>query len=96
MSSCNYRVLNDIYNTIEEQLTTISEKIENLELVLDVAELDVDLDNLEKQLLISNKLKLLELVGVDVMTEEEQLAAYAAIKSDLFDIEATADGMEED
>lgn len=84
MASCNYRVLNDIYNTIEQELTTISEKIEGLELNIDINELDIDLDNLETQLTISNKLKLLELVGTDVMTEDDQKAAYNEIKHTLF------------
>ena len=78
MTSCNYRVLNDIYNTIEEELTAISEKIENLELNIDIAEIDVDLDNIERQLTLNNKLRLLELVGVDVMSEEEQLKLLAS------------------
>lgn len=96
MTSCNYRVLNDIYNTIEEELTAISEKIENLELNIDIAEIDVDLDNIERQLTLNNKLRLLELVGVDVMSEEEQLAAYKDIKNELFAPTASGGTMEEE
>ena len=96
MTSCNYRVLNDIYNTIEEELTAISEKIENLELNIDIAEIDVDLDNIERQLTINNKLRLLELIGVDVMSEEEQLAAYESIKNELFAPRVSGGTMEEE
>ena len=84
MASCNYRVLNDIYNTIESQLTAISQNIEGLELSIDINELDIDLDNLETQLEISNKLKFLELVGIDIMTEEEQTLVYQDIMTQLF------------
>lgn len=83
MTSCNYRVLNDIYNAIE-QLSEIPDKLDNLDISLKIDELDIDLDNLEKQLTINNKLRLLELVGVDIMTEEEQLQAYSDIKEILF------------
>ena len=83
MTSCNYRVLNDIYNAIE-QLSAIPDKLDNLDISLKIDELDIDLDNLESQMKIANKLKLLEAIGTDVMTEQEQLAAYTAIKNELF------------
>lgn len=83
MTSCNYRVLNDIYNAIE-QLSEIPNKLDNLDISLKIDELDIDLDNLEAQMKIANKLKLLEAIGTDVMTEQEQLAAYTAIKNELF------------
>ena len=75
MSSCNYRLLNDLYEAIETNLAAISDKID---------ELDVDLDNLEQQLIINNKLRLLELIGTDIMTEEQQTEAYEAIRDVLF------------
>lgn len=96
MTSCNYRVLNDIYNTIEEKLTAISGELETLDLNIDIEELDIDLDNIERQLIINNKLKLLELVGIDIMTEEEQLAAYTDIKNELFAPTASGGTMEEE
>lgn len=85
MTSCNYRVLNDIYNAIE-QLSEIPDKLDNLDISLKIDELDIDLDNLEAQMKIANKLKLLEAIGTDVMTEQEQLAAYTAIKNELFPV----------
>lgn len=90
MTSCNYRLLLDIYNAIVD-LGDISAKLEDLDLSLKIDELDVDLDALTEQVTISNKLKLLELVGTDVMTEEEQLAAYIAIKTKLFPQTINAD-----
>ena len=73
MTSCNYRILNDIYEAIDE-----------LDLSVKIDELDVDLDNIEQQLTIANKLKLLEMIGTDIMTEEEQNSAYNDIKDELF------------
>lgn len=84
MSSCNYRILQDIYTDFDADLKDIAAKIEAIDVNLNVDELDIDLDELTEQITISNKLKLLELVGTDVMTEEEQLAAYTAIKTKLF------------
>ncbi|MBO5476368.1 MAG: hypothetical protein J6A15_01275 [Clostridia bacterium] len=84
MTSCNYHVLNDIEGALETQLASIANKIDELDLDVKIDELDVDLDNLEAQLKIANKLKLLEAIGTDVMTEEDQNAAYTAIKNELF------------
>jgi hypothetical protein len=83
MTSCNYRLLNDIYNAIVE-LSDISTKLEDLDLSFKIDELDIDLDNLERQLVISNKLKFLELVGTDIMPEEQQISTYNDIKEELF------------
>lgn len=84
MTSCNYHVLNDMEQALETQLSDIADKIEALDLDVKIDELDLDLDNLETQLKIANKLKLLEAIGTDIMTEQEQLAAYTAIKAELF------------
>lgn len=83
MTSCNYRVLNDIYGAIDN-LSSIADKIEDLDLSVKIDDLDIDLDNIEKQLTIANKLKLLEMIGTDIMTEQEQNAAYSDIKTELF------------
>lgn len=77
-------MINDGFEAIESKLDDIANSVSSVEIQAKIDELDIDLDNLEKQLTISNKLKLLELVGIDVMTEEEQLAAYQDIKNELF------------
>ena len=84
MSSCNYRLLNDLYTSVDTNLESIAEKLDAVDVSLKIDELDLDLDNLERQLLINNKLRLLELVGIDIMTEEEQKAAYQSIKNEIF------------
>ena len=96
MSSCNYRLLNDLYTSMDTNLESIAEKLDNFDVSLKIDELDLDLDNLERQLLINNKLRLLELVGIDVMTEEEQLAAYQDIKNEIFAPSASGGTMEEE
>lgn len=96
MSSCNYHVINDGFEAIESKLDDIANSVSSVEIQAKIDELDIDLDNLEKQLTISNKLKLLELVGIDVMTEEEQLAAYQDIKNELFAPSASGGTMEEE
>ncbi len=94
MSSCNYRLLNDLYEAIETNLAAISDKIDALDVTVKIDELDVDLDNLEQQLIINNKLRLLELIGTDIMTEEQQTEAYEAIRDVLFAPSGSADGEE--
>ena len=84
MTSCNYHVLNDLYEAIDAKLDTIAENLEELDIAVKIDELDVDLDNLEAQMKIANKLKLLEAIGTDIMTEQDQIAAYTAIKNELF------------
>lgn len=84
MTSCNYRVLNDLYDAIDTKLGTIAKNLEELDIAVKIDELDVDLDNLEAQMKIANKLKLLEAIGTDIMTEQDQIAAYTAIKNELF------------
>lgn len=84
MSSCNYTLLNDLYNAMDSDLTDIATKIDELDLSLKIDELDIDLDAITEQLKINNKLRLLELVGTNVMTEEDQLTAYNEIKTILF------------
>ena len=84
MASCNYHVLNDLYQSIDTKLEDIASKIEGLELDINIDELDLDLDNLEKQLKIANKLQLLDAIGTDIMSEEEQTAAYQSIRNELF------------
>ena len=96
MSSCNYHMINDGFEAIESKLDDIVNSVSSVEIQAKIDELDIDLDNLEKQLTISNKLKLLELVGIDVMTEEEQLAAYQDIKNELFAPSASGGTMEEE
>lgn len=96
MSSCNYRLLNDLYTSVDTNLESIAEKLDAVDVSLKIDELDLDLDNLERQLLINNKLRLLELVGIDVMTEEEQLAAYQDIKNEIFAPSASGGTMEEE
>lgn len=97
MASCDYYVLQDIYETIDTKLDTIASNIADNKFELNIDELDIDLDNIEKQLTIANKLALLDAVGVDIMTEEEQKAAYTAIKDELFSatVEAGGDSMSE-
>ena len=77
-------MINDGFEAIESKLDDIANSVSSVEIQAKIDELDIDLDNLEKQLTISNKLKLLELVGIDIMTEEEQTAAYQSIKNELF------------
>lgn len=96
MSSCNYHMLQDMYTDFDADLKEIASKIEAIKLTLDIESLDVDLDEITEQLIINNKLRLLELVGTDVMTEDEQLDAYRAIKSELFAPSASGGTMEEE
>lgn len=96
MTSCNYRVLNDIYHTVEDQLADISQKIENIEVNVDIGEFDIDLDNIELQLEIANKLKFLELIGTDIMNEDDQISAYQAIMTQLFAPSGSSDPMVEE
>ena len=84
MASCDYYVLQDIYESLDAKLDAIAENIDALDLDVKIDELDLDLDNLEAQLKIANKLKLLDSIGTDIMTEQEQTAAYTAIKQELF------------
>lgn len=84
MTSCNYHAINDGFTGLESKLTDINTALSELELKAKIDLLDIDLDNLELQLKITNKLKLLEAIGTDTMSEQEQLAAYADIKNELF------------
>ena len=84
MASCNYTLLNDLYDAMDTDLKSIASKIDELDLDLKIDELDIDLDAITEQIEISNKLRLLELVGTNVMTEEDQLEAYNEIKHILF------------
>lgn len=84
MTSCNYHLLNDLYQSVDAKLGSIAEVLDELDIAVKIDELDIDLDNLESQLKIANKLKLLESIGTDVMAEEDQIAAYKAIKDELF------------
>lgn len=89
MASCDYYVLQSIYETIDERLGSIASTIDELNLSVKIDELDLDLDNLEAQLKIANKLKLLDAIGTDIMTEQEQTAAYTALKNELFAAESS-------
>ena len=84
-------MINDGFEAIEAKLEDIANSVSSVEIQAKIDELDIDLDNLEKQLLINNKLRLLELVGIDIMTEEEQTAAYQAIKEELFASETNSE-----
>ena len=84
MSGCNYNLLQDMYTDFGADLEAIASKIEELDLSLKIDELDIDLDAITAQLEINNKLRLLELVGTDIMTEEDQKSAYNEIKHELF------------
>lgn len=84
MTSCNYHLINDGFANIGADLQDIALKLDNLDVSLSINELDIDLDNLEKQLIINNKLMLLNAIGTDIMPEEQQIAAYTAIKEELF------------
>lgn len=84
MTSCNYHLLNDLYQSVDAKLASIAETLDELDIAVKIDELDIDLDNLEAQLKIANKLKLLESIGTDIMAEEDQIAAYTAIKNELF------------
>ena len=90
MANCTYHLINDFYNQNHEDMANLAEKIENIQLTIDIEELDVDLDNLEKQLVISNKIKLLEAVGTDIMPEEDQISAYRALVDEVFNSEDSA------
>lgn len=83
--NCEYNLFNDWFGEFDGKLETIAENISDNKLELNIDELDIDLDAIEKQLTIANKLKLLESVGIDIMTEAEQKSAYEALKSELFD-----------
>lgn len=87
MANCTYHLINDFYNQNHEDMALLAEKIEGIEFTFDVESLDVDLDNLEKQLTINNKIRLLEAVGTDIMAEEDQIAAYRALVDEVFNSE---------
>lgn len=91
MASCDYYILQDIYESVDAKLDAIADNIDALDLDVKIDELDLDLDNLEAQLKIANKLKLLDSIGTDIMTEQEQTAAYTAIKEELFSVEAAGE-----
>lgn len=84
MASCDYYVLQDLYEAIDTKLEAIASKIEEKEIDFSVDELDIDLDNLEAQLKIANKLKLLDSIGTNIMSEEAQQAAYSSLVNELF------------
>lgn len=94
MASCDYYILQDIYESVDAKLDAIANNIDALDLDVKIDELDLDLDNLEAQLKIANKLKLLDSIGTDIMTEQEQTAAYTAIKEELFSAEAVEEQSE--
>ena len=96
MTSCNYHVLNDLYQAVDTKLDTIAGSLENLDVALQIEAIDIDLDNLELQLTLANKLKLLEAIGTDIMSEEEQIAAYTAIKEELFAPSMSSPTLEEE
>lgn len=93
MASCDYYVLQDIYTTIDEKLQSIATTLDELDLSVKIDELDLDLDNLEAQLRIANKLKLLDSIGTDIMSEQDQINAYTDIMNELF---VTSGGSEEE
>ena len=76
MASCQYHLINDGFLAIESKLADIQDAISSVEIQASIESLNVDLDNIERQLIINNKLRLLELVGTDIMTEEEKNEAY--------------------
>lgn len=82
--NCEYNLFNDWFGEFDTKLELIAEKIADNKFELSIDELDIDLDAIEKQLTISNKLKFLGAVGIDIMTEAEQTSAYQAIKAELF------------
>lgn len=84
MTSCNYHLINDGFMSIDDDLQEIASKLDTLDVSLKIDELDVDLDNLEQQLIINNKLMLLNAIGTDIMSEDDQVTAYTAIKEQLF------------
>ena len=96
MTSCNYHILNDLYGAVDTKLDTIAQTLDELDIAVKIDELDIDLDNLEAQMKIANKLKLLEAIGTDIMTEEDQIAAYTAIKNELFAGSTSTAGAGED
>ena len=96
MTSCNYHLLNDLYQSVDAKLASIAETLDELDIAVKIDEIDIDLDNLEAQLKIANKLKLLESIGTDIMAEEDQIAAYTAIKNELFAGSTSTAGAGED
>ena len=85
-------MINDNFANIGADLQDIALKLDNLDVSLSINKLDVDLDNLEKQLIINNKLMILNAIGTDIMSEEDQIAAYTAIKEELFTPSGSAGG----
>ena len=81
--SCEYNLFNDWFGEFDGKLGAIADKITDNKLKL--AEIGDDLVEIEKQLIILNKLKFLESVDVTVMSEDEKMSSYQAIMSELFD-----------
>lgn len=94
MASCEYYLLQDLYESIDTKLGAIAQKMDDNNVNVEIDKLDIDLDNLEAQLTIANKLKLLDAIGVDIMTEQEQAAAYTEIKEALFGSGASVESAE--
>lgn len=96
MTSCNYHLVNDGFESIVSKLDDINTAVSSIEVEAKIDELDIDLDNLERQITISNKLKFLELVGTNIMSEEDQLEAYSIIKEELFAPSMSSPTLEEE
>lgn len=92
--SCEYNLFNDWFGEFDGKLRTIADKITDNKLKL--TEIGDDLVEIEKQLIILNKLKFLESVDVTVMSEDEKMSSYQAIMSELFaDVNSLDDLMKE-
>ena len=81
--SCEYNLFNDWFQEFDNELRAIADKITDNKLKL--AEIDANLVEIKKQLVILNKLKFLESVDVSVMSDEEKKSTYQAIQAELFD-----------
>lgn len=85
--SCEYNLFNDWFAEFDDKLRTIADKITDNKLELN--KIDADLVAIKKQLIILNKLKFLESVDVNIMSEDEKKSAYGAIQAELFDFLAS-------
>ena len=85
--SCEYNLFNDWFAEFDDKLRTIADKIADNKLELN--KIDADLVAIKKQLIILNKLKFLESVDVNIMSEDEKKSAYGVIQAELFDFLAS-------
>ena len=81
------QIKKNLKQLVNDKLRTIADKIADNKLELN--KIDADLVAIKKQLIILNKLKFLESVDVNIMSEDEKKSAYGAIQAELFDFLAS-------